>query len=281
MKLPARVNEVSLDRDNGPGSIPGFVPFAEHALGNGDTYGLYWPVGLEGSEPLVVETFHDEGRLVPAFSSLDTFLAASHGLDDEDGYLEHPDFSQDPDAPQAAYEQARHLLGKQAVNDAIELLERTLQRLPEYADAAALLVGQYLRQGRHDEACRLAVRSVLAPPCFGSGQAVERIWQWLARQTQGPADLAQDPLWQGRKAFSNIPAGGSKHNDLYPVIDAVIKAYLEAGDTVSALLLLQAQAQYMRGETVSLQQRYGFDHNAQWERQIALSANLPNGPRHL
>ncbi|TBU92792.1 hypothetical protein [Phytopseudomonas dryadis] len=65
LKLPDRVAEISLDSVCTPGSMPGFVPFAEHALGNGDSYGLYWPVGQEGCAPLVAETYHDEGRLVP------------------------------------------------------------------------------------------------------------------------------------------------------------------------------------------------------------------------
>ncbi|SDH21718.1 hypothetical protein SAMN05216588_103214 [Pseudomonas flavescens] len=281
LKLPDRVTEISLDDTLLPGGIPGFLPFAEHALGNGDSYGLYWPVGQEGREPIVVETFHDEGRLVPAFSSLDTFLAASHALEDDDGYLEHADFSADPHAPRAACEQARLLVKQQAVDAAVALLERTLQRLPEYADASALLVSQYRRLERHDDACRLAVRTLLAPPCFGSGPTVERIWTWLASQADGPADLADDPLWQHRAAFAAIPCGGSKYNDLYPVIDAVIAAYVERGDTPSALLLLQAQAQYLGGETLSLQQRYGFEREAQWARQISLSAILANGPRHL
>ncbi|TBU92791.1 hypothetical protein [Phytopseudomonas dryadis] len=178
---------------------------------------------------------------MPAFSSLDTFLAASQGLEDDDGYLEHPDFSQDPDAPQAAYEKARLLVGRQAVDEAIVLLERILQRLPEYADASSLLVSQ----------------------------------------ADGPAELADDPLWQRRAGFRAIPCGGSKHNDLYPLIDEAIAAYIERGDTVSALLLLQSQAQYMGGETLSLQQRYGFERNAQWARQMALSGELAHGPRQL
>ncbi|MDF3837714.1 hypothetical protein P3W85_32950 [Cupriavidus basilensis] len=59
MELPTQIAEVSLRQDWRHGSpYPplGFQPFAEGELGNGDTFGLYWPIGEEGYEPLVVET---------------------------------------------------------------------------------------------------------------------------------------------------------------------------------------------------------------------------------
>ncbi len=72
------------------GSYPpsGFLAFEDFALGNGDTFGLYWPLGLEDREPLVAETLHDEGALVPAFSSLASFLKRTAQLDEAD----HPDW---------------------------------------------------------------------------------------------------------------------------------------------------------------------------------------------
>ena len=50
VRLPADVKRISLDRKfaaTGPYPPLGFVPFEERQLGNGDTFGLYWPIGFE------------------------------------------------------------------------------------------------------------------------------------------------------------------------------------------------------------------------------------------
>src|ERR1700733_3825903 len=62
MRLPAAYRSVTLDVE--PRHVPypplGFYSIAEHELGNGDCFGLYWPIGREDHEPIVAETFHDE-----------------------------------------------------------------------------------------------------------------------------------------------------------------------------------------------------------------------------
>ncbi|MEG2964733.1 MAG: hypothetical protein RR860_18745, partial [Janthinobacterium sp.] len=77
MQLPASLAHISAEQDwQHTTAYPplGFTPFAEGALGNGDSFGLYWPIGREASEPIVVETWHDEWRIQPHFSSLAAFL---------------------------------------------------------------------------------------------------------------------------------------------------------------------------------------------------------------
>lgn len=55
-----------------PGPFPpnGFTVLTDAAYGNGDCFGLYWPIGQEHKLPIVCETYHDEWRIVPAFSSM-------------------------------------------------------------------------------------------------------------------------------------------------------------------------------------------------------------------
>ncbi|MGK5029675.1 hypothetical protein [Janthinobacterium sp. MDT1-19] len=57
MQLPASLAQISMDKDwrhDTPYPPLGFSPFFEGALGNGDTFGLYWPIGREAFEPIVV-----------------------------------------------------------------------------------------------------------------------------------------------------------------------------------------------------------------------------------
>lgn len=51
----------------------GFTVLTDAAYGNGDCFGLYWPIGQEHKLPIVCETYHDEWRIVPAFSSIKKF----------------------------------------------------------------------------------------------------------------------------------------------------------------------------------------------------------------
>ncbi|MGT6933568.1 hypothetical protein ACRWY4_23340, partial [Escherichia coli] len=76
MKLIPRSSDISPDIDGiCPGPFPpnGFTVLTDAAYGNGDCFGLYWPIGQEHKLPIVCETYHDEWRIVPAFSSIKKF----------------------------------------------------------------------------------------------------------------------------------------------------------------------------------------------------------------
>ena len=65
MLLQARIAEISglsAQFHEDPDLVPAdrFCQFADHALGNGDTFGLYWPFGREARELIVLEIWHDE-----------------------------------------------------------------------------------------------------------------------------------------------------------------------------------------------------------------------------
>jgi hypothetical protein len=170
MLLPGRIAELSglsaQSHENTDHPYPpiGFCPVADHELGNGDTFGLYWPFGREAREPVVCEIWHDEGALVPMFSSLAALLdAACHSG-------EHPDMpglSVDHASPVALFRAARTANGAGQAQDARLLLQQAVEIVPEYTDAQALLAAVHRRLGQNEEAMRAAVQAIISPPCFG------------------------------------------------------------------------------------------------------------------
>lgn len=279
LRLPSEISQVTLDKDDHPVSyFPfGFVPFAECQLGNGDYFGLYWPIGQEDREPLVAETFHDEGTLQPTYSSLAHFLTLAANAEDE--HPEAPTYQEDPAAPLGSYLEARRLLGEQRVEDAVELLQTVVQRLPEYTSALGLLAAQYVRLGRTEDACRTALRAIVAPPSFG--QVPQNIASWLVRHKEPPMDLQDDPVWVRRAELTTIPSGGTKHGGAYSALAQAIDIYVTQDQIVQAFMLMQTYREFMNGETRSFQERHSYDFYTWRERQRALSEQLPHGPRQV
>ncbi|MDO8051303.1 tetratricopeptide repeat protein [Janthinobacterium sp. SUN211] len=282
MLLPAQLAHISVEQDwqhSAPYPPLGFNPFFEGALGNGDTFGLYWPIGREASEPIVVETWHDEWRLQPNFSSLAAFLRAHAAAgdaedEDEDGYVALPTLDDDPASPRAAFLAAKELIAQRNPDAAIALLEAALALLPEYTDALALLHGQYVRAGRIDEAVKVAIQAIISPPSFG-GPPLKSL-QWLRTQPVPEGEI--DPIWRacGQLSFN---FGGSKDNADYPMLLAAIDTYLEQGNYRCASTLMQTYSELMSAETVSFQERHAFEPAAFIARQIAVSAMLPQDSR--
>ena len=275
MQQPANLAHISAEQDwQHTTAYPplGFTPFAEGALGNGDTFGLYWPIGREASEPIVVATWHDEWRIQPHFSSLAAFLQAHAAAEDE--YVATPSLADDPASPRAAYLEAREWIAQRKPDAAIALLEAALAIVPEYTDALVLLHGQYVRAGRIGEAARVAIQAIISPPSFG-GPPLKAL-QWLRMQPVPEGEL--DPIWRASGQLS-LNFGGSKDNADYPVLLAAIATYLEQGKHVAASTLMQTYAELMSAETVSFQERHAFDATAFIGRQIAVSAKLPHGGR--
>ncbi|MDN2709425.1 tetratricopeptide repeat protein [Janthinobacterium sp. SUN118] len=277
MQLPAHLTHISTDHDwrhDTPYPPLGFSPFFEGALGNGDTFGLYWPIGREASEPIVVDTWHDEWRLQPNFSSLAAFLRA-YAASEEDGVVEMPALADDPASPRAAFLAAKQHVAQREPAAAIGLLEAALAILPEYTDALALLHGLYVRAGRSEEARKVAIQAIISPPCFGARPL--KALQWLRAQP-APASGAADPIWRACGQLS-LQFGGSKDNADYPVLLGAIDDYLAQGKVIAASTLMQTYAELMSAETVSFRERHGFDTAAFIARQIAVSAKLPDGSR--
>lgn len=282
LRLPVGVEHLRINKAEGlSGYLPlGFVTFEAHQLGNGDYFGFYWPVGRENSEPLIAETQHDGGRLEPGFSGLQAFLRKTEGIDSHE-WIELPTVEEDPDSPRNCFAMARELIAQKAFEPAVAQLEKAVAALPEYTEALAALAGQYLRMGRTEEACRLAVQMIISPPSFGFGGPVDNIARWFSRLDTGPVDLAEDPIWRGRAKLASIPTGGAKVSEAYPVLREAMDVYAERGEFVKALTLMQTYSDFMNSETRSFQERQGYDFATHRARQRDLSRKLPNGPRYL
>lgn len=278
--LPSDISKITLDTDDQPvGYFPfGFIPFSEHALGNGDYFGLYWPIGCEDQEPIVAETRHDDGSVEPMFSSLAQFLDVVSD-NDEDAYLDSPSYQVDPASPLAGYQEAKRLVREQEIDAATALLEAVIRRIPEYTSALGLLATQYRRQGREDDACRLAARAIVAPPSFG--RPSQGLPHWLARQDTAPEDMADDPVWLRRADLLDIPSGGTKDGGAYSALAQAIEAYIGQNRIAQALTLMQTYIEFMNSETRSFQERHAYEARQWWDRQRRLSEQLPHGPRFL
>ncbi|KQW54166.1 tetratricopeptide repeat protein [Variovorax sp. Root411] len=276
MLFPPQISEVSLDQDwrySTPYPPLGFRPFAEGELGNGDTFGLYWPVGLEAREPIVVENWHASWRIQPTYSSLSSFLAALARAGDD--YPEPPSLDEDARSPRALFELAKQKVQAQAVDDAVRFLEEAVDVLPEYTDALCLLWAQYVRLGRREEALAVALRAIIAPPSFGS-RATKPL-RWLQGQASA-STIDGDPIWQAR-ALLKLSYGGAKENGDYAVYRTAIEAYLDASQYVHACVLMQTYAELMGAETIAFQERLGFVQADFVAFQLAVSGRLLNGPR--
>jgi tetratricopeptide (TPR) repeat protein len=281
MKLPADIDRISLGHGfEASGFYPplGFYPFSECELGNGDTFGLYWPFGREPEEPIVAEVRHDEWRLVPGYSKLGAFLGAAAQSLEEEEYPEPPSLDDDPRSPLACLAAAQEELRAQRVEPAVGLLERAVAVLPEYTEALSALGAQYIRLGMHEEACEVAVRAIISPPCFGARPT--KLLRWLASQKDAPPSLVHDPVWALRGGL-RLVFGGTRENPDYPQLLEAIERYVEQYELVKAILLMQTYGELMSAETVAFQERYGFKPAELKMRQVELSARLPGGPRKL
>jgi hypothetical protein len=273
MKLPASYKSVTLCRSYYEGPYPplGFCPIVEHQLGNGDVFGLYWPVGREDHDPIVAETYHDDQSIQPQFSSLERFLTAGtkQGNDfDDNGHVAPPTFEEDPRSPVACLRAARNHLQGQNVEAAIKCLETAVSVLPEYTDAQALLCSQYRRVGKSDAAIRSAIQAVISPPCFGDRPL--QLLQWLSRQSSCPTECESDPIWINRGRLT-LKFGGTKENEQCNLLREAIDHYLDSANFIAGMTLMQTYAELMYSETKSFQERNGFDVETFifWQRDVA------------
>jgi tetratricopeptide (TPR) repeat protein len=276
--LPKGISDVALDREwqyEAPYPPLGFLPVADGQLGNGDTFGLYWPIGHEDREPIVAETWHDSGEIQPIYSSVSTFVTALQATDYE--YPDPPEVHEDPRSPRVLLLAAKASLQKQETEAAVRTLEEATSLLPEYTAALSLLWSQYVRQQRKDDAIQIGLRVLRAPPSFGIKNI--QLLRWLQAQ-QGPTELDFDPLWRMRGELK-LSYGGAKENGDYAIYKAAIDAYIEAGRYVEASTLMQTYAQLMYRETVSFQERHDFKRAEFIGWQLEISGNLPHGPRIL
>ena len=133
MKVPSGIEKVSLSKSDmsfGPYPPLGFVPLFDAELGNGDYFGLYWPLGKENEEPIVCDMLHDEWALEPSFSSLEKFIEWLSLNDWKRGDEEVVDER----LSTVIFTKAKLLYSGSDIESAIELLNKACINFPERSE---------------------------------------------------------------------------------------------------------------------------------------------------
>ena len=235
----------------GPYPPAGFTLLQEVDFGNGDHYGLHWPLGRENEAPVVCETMHDEWGIAPVFADVDAFARWLDECDGEPG--ERPPHD-DAFAP-AHFERARTHFAAGRLDEAIDAVEHACRSVPDVAEYWSLLARAQQRAGRNEEAVRAGLAAFHCPWSFG------RPGEPVLRLLRGARVGFDDPVLRRANELTLV-FGGTKQNPEYDRLRACIDEYFAAGQGLEALRLLQNFAYVMSGETVSFQQRYGFSLEA-------------------
>lgn len=263
MKSPSNIDQLSVhsvEYSLGPYPSLGFVPVSEAELGNGDYYGLYWPLGKETEEPIVCDMLHDEWSLALSFSSSEKFVE----------YLERNDWHrgesevQDEHFAPYYYSTAKKCLSENSVESAIHFLNLAVESFPENCEYWYFLSSQLRRTGEHEKSIEAAINA------FVSNWAFELPPQNTLRVLQNKIAheiLPNDPIvTRANDLTQNF--GGTKENSNYPLLKEAIDEYLERGENIRGLSLYQNYAYMMNAETTAFQERYQFSIE-EWRNEFS------------
>ena len=209
---------------------PGYLPFSSLEVGNGDTYGFYWPIGKEGCSPLVATTLHDNHMVFPMASCFERAIKLIHACGlaegeveevaeafeidlsgvpridgDESVFFFHKSASAlleiDDASPSILLSVARTALSKRDFATAEKYVIRATQILPEYYDAWALLAE--LRQQKHDRTgfIEAALRAISSPLSFAANDRIKLLAAIQDLPSSAAADR-KDPIWKRRKSLT-------------------------------------------------------------------------------
>ena len=257
----------------------GYLPWRVLEVGNGDTYGYYWPVGYEDRDPLVCTTEHDVFRVVPIASDLGGCLrllkATRSAIASEVREVARefevslsqvrssatisPDPSLatlDPHSPELLLAQGREAMRVGDLTLCEHCAREALAMLPEYGSALELLSQLYRRQRRLDDTAQALLDMICAPLCFGRGY--EARLKSLRALQRLPDELVSDDdvLWRQRRSLTFRT--GVKANDDFLLYEEAIAAYLSAGHARRAVWLRMLVGELLALESVSFQERYGW-----------------------
>jgi hypothetical protein len=257
----------------------GYLRWSVLEVGNGDTYGYYWPVGKEGQDPIVCTTEHDAFRLVPLASTLAECLrlvrATQPEITDEIKEVARAFgisltgarsrtaaaptqalATLDPRSPQLLLATARESLRTGDLSQGERSAVQALDLLPEYGEAAFVLSQLCRRQQRFSQAAQALLASISSPLCFSGGYDLRLK---CLRALQGMKDdlvTGGEVLWRERRRLTFQT--GVKQNDDFRLYDEAIEAYLAAGAGTRAVWLRMLVGELMEMEAISFQERYGW-----------------------
>jgi hypothetical protein len=280
----------------------GYLRWTVLAVGNGDTYGYYWPVGHEDRDPIVCTTEHDVFHVVPLASDLTgclRLLRATHPeiADEVNEVARDFGITLAGARPSSAAPPARALamldsrspqlllaVAREAMRTGdLALCERSvveaLDLLPEYGEAAFVLSQLYRRQQRFAQAAQALLVAISSPICFGGGYDARLK---CLRGLQGMKDdmfPGDDVLWRERRRLTFRT--GVKENEDFRIYEEAIDSYLAAGTGPRAIWLRMLVGELMSQETVPFRERYEWTKAKQrqdLERDLlraGLSARVP------
>lgn len=280
----------------------GYLCWSALEVGNGDTYGYYWPVGKEDQEPIVCTTEHDVFRVVPLASTLAGCLRLVRATQPEiaDEITEvartfgislagaqprsaatpaQALASLDPRSPQLLLAAAREALRTGDLAQGELSATQALELLPEYGEAAFVLSQFHRRQQRFVQAAQALLGVISTPLCFGGGYDLRLK---CLKTLQGMKDelvTGDGVLWRERRRLTFQT--GVKQNDDFRLYEEAIEVYFAAGAGTRAIWLRMLVGELMSLETISFQERYGWTptkHREDLQRdllQAGLSTRVP------
>ena len=263
MKIPNGIEKVSWSKSDiplGPYPTLGFVTLQDAALGNGDYFGLYWPLGRENQEPIVCDMFHDEWTLKPCFSNVEKFIEWLILNDWERGDEE----IEDDQLSASIFTQAKALYSGSNVEAAIDLLNKACTSFPEVSEYWFALSSQSRRVGDVETAANAALKALNSNWVFGFPA------QGVIRSLRSPdfrEALSRDPIIQRIDDFE-LNFGGVKENAIYPIIYECVQEYFKREKFIDGLMLYQNYAYMMYSETGAFQARYNFDLKS-WQSEYS------------
>lgn len=279
----------------------GFVAISELLggdIGNGDSYGYYWPIGREDRNPLVARKSHYTSTIIPIASSIESAFRLGFpvgtGMDelprsdrDRPPVGDEGDLAErltiDPDSPLLLVANADVHLSSGEYDRAASLYERAVELFPEYTAAHIGLAVLCRRWRKKRESYRWMIAALSSPMIFWGGTwwaedhlPSERVLRhdyrkkflyWLRQARPDEAsELADHPLFaaRGRLTF----ASGVTTNDDYPILDESIGMLIDSGRALDAVRLAMLYGELMGTETVSFKERYAFTEETQKARLL-------------
>jgi hypothetical protein len=259
--------------------LVGYLRWRVLEVGNGDSYGYYWPVGREDHDPIVCTTEHDRFRVVPFASDLAGCLrllrATRTAVVDElkevaqnfevtltalrTSDAASPDSvlaTLDSHSPLLLLEQARAAMRTADLPLCERSLIDALDLLSAYGEAAAALGQLYRRQQRTPDAAQALLVAISTPLCFGGGDEIRLNCLRALQGMQDDLISREDVLWRERRRLTFRT--GVRENDDICIYEDAIAAYLSSGAGARAIWLRMLVGEVMSRETVSFQERYGW-----------------------
>ncbi len=255
MKLPLNIDKVTISQPEEYWIFPplGFFEISEANDNTGDSYGLYWELGKENSEPIVCCKKHEDFTLIPEFSNLDSFLL---WYEETNGHQAPTLNLRDTTFFMNLYNRSRVLTKTGKTAEAIHALETSVKLFGEYSDSWALLAENYYKINEIEKASFASLNSIISNYVFGlpSKKAID-----LFNSIEFDTKFKDNPLV---KRKGGILSGGGYANPFslnYYEIQKVIAEFKEIKDFKSALLLEQNYGYLMLNETNEVRNKNEFN----------------------